>query len=137
MRFDRVKTLIKDDFSKLQNAKIILLGVGGVGGVCLDCLVRSGIEDITIVDFDKFDETNQNRQLYSELHQDELKVEALKKHYPNIKIINIRVNEEWVWEFDFSSYDLVIDAIDDTKAKLALAQNVIKNLSHLLEVLND
>ena len=88
MRFDRVKTLLKDDFSKLQNAKIILLGVGGVGGVCLDCLVRSGIEDITIVDFDKFDETNQNRQLYSELHQDELKVEALKKHYPNIKILN-------------------------------------------------
>jgi len=128
MRFDRVKTLIKDDFSKLQNAKIILLGVGGVGGVCLDCLVRSGIEDITIVDFDKFDETNQNRQLYSELHQDELKVEALKKHYPNIKIINIRVNEEWVWEFDFSSYDLVIDAIDDTKAKLALAQKCYKKL---------
>ena len=128
MKFDRIKLLLQDDFSKLQNAKVILLGVGGVGGFCLDCLSRSGVKDITIVDFDTFDETNQNRQMWSELHLDELKVEALREHYPDIKVINVRVDEEWVWDFDFDEYDLVLDAIDDTKAKLALAQKCYKKL---------
>ena len=128
MKYDRIKLLLNDDFDKLQNAKIILLGVGGVGSFCLDCLVRSGVKDITIVDFDTFDETNQNRQMWSELHQDELKVEALQQHYPDIKIINVRIDEQWVWDFDFDKYDLVLDAIDDTKAKLALAQKCYKKL---------
>ncbi len=128
MKYNRVKLLLGDDFIKLQDAKVILLGVGGVGGFCLDCLYRSGISDITIVDFDVFDETNQNRQLFSEMHEGELKVQALQKHYPDIKIINTRIDEEWVWNFDFDKYDLVLDAIDDTKAKLALAQKCYKKL---------
>ncbi len=127
-KYDRVKLLLKDDFVKLEDAKIILLGVGGVGSFCLDCLYRSGVKNITIVDFDTFDETNQNRQMWSELHEGELKVEALQMHYPEIKIINVRVDEQWVWDFNFDEYDLVLDAIDDTKAKLALAQKCYKKL---------
>jgi len=127
-KHDRIKLLIKDDFSKLEDANIILLGVGGVGSFCLDCLYRSGVKNITIVDFDTYDETNQNRQMWSELHKDELKVEALQTHYPEIKIINVRIDEQWVWDFDFDEYDLVLDAIDDTKAKLALAQKCYKKL---------
>ena len=127
-RYERIKPLLGDDFVKLQDAKVILLGVGGVGGICLDCLSRSGIKDITIVDFDSFDESNQNRQLWSELHQNELKVQALKEHYPTLKIVDARVDEQWVWEHDFDKYDVVLDAIDDTKAKLALAQKCHKKL---------
>jgi len=127
-RYDRVKQLLKEDFVKLEDASIILLGVGGVGSFCLDCLVRSGVKNITIVDFDTFDESNQNRQMHSERHLGELKVEALKEHYPDIKTINVRVDEEWVWNFDFEPYDIVLDAIDDTKAKLALAQKCYKKL---------
>lgn len=123
-----MEMLLGEDFSKLQNASILLLGVGGVGSFCLDCLVRSGIKDITIVDFDTFDETNQNRQMWSELHEGEIKVEALLAHYPELKIINTRIDEQWVWDFDFEPYDLVLDAIDDTKAKLALAQKCYKKL---------
>ena len=128
MKHQRIKLLLQDDFEKLQNAKILLLGVGGVGSFCLDCLIRSGITDITIVDYDTFDETNQNRQMWSELHEGEVKVEALKKHYPSVKIINTRIDEQWVWDFDFDEYDLVLDAIDDTKAKLAIAQKCYKKL---------
>lgn len=127
-RYDRVKLLLNDDFSKLENAKIILLGVGGVGSFCLDCLYRSGVKDITIVDYDTYDETNQNRQMWSELHKGESKVEAIKSHYPEIEVINTRIDEQWVWDFDFDNYDLVLDAIDDTKAKLALAQKCYKKL---------
>lgn len=128
MKHDRIKLLLEDDFSKLQNAKIILLGVGGVGSFCLDCLYRSGVTSITIVDFDTYDETNQNRQMWSEIHENEVKVEALKKHYPDVRIINTRIDEQWVWGFDFDEYALVLDAIDDTKAKLALAQKCYKKL---------
>ena len=128
MIFNRIKLLLKDDFTKLEDSKIILLGVGGVGSFCLDCLIRSGVKNITIVDYDTYDESNQNRQMWSELHEGELKVEALKVHYPSIEIINIRIDENWVNEFDFTEYDLVLDAIDDTKAKLALAQKCYKKL---------
>ena len=127
-KHDRIKLLLKDDFSKLQDAKIILLGVGGVGSFCLDCLYRSGVKNITIIDFDTYNETNQNRQMWSELHKGELKVEALQIHYPEIKVINRRIDEQWVWDFNFDEYDLVLDAIDDTKAKLALAQKCYKKL---------
>ena len=128
MKHERIEQLLGDDFTKIQNAKILLLGVGGVGGHCLDCLIRSGVTDITIVDYDTYDESNQNRQIWSELHEGELKVEALKKHYPSIKIINVKVEEPWVKEFDFSEYDVVLDAIDNTRAKLALAQACYRKL---------
>jgi len=128
MRFERVKQLLEDDFKKIEDAKILLLGVGGVGGHCLDCLVRSGVRDITIVDYDRYDISNQNRQLWSELHEGELKTQALKKHYPKIKVINVKVEEQWVKDFDFSEYDVVLDAIDNTRAKLALAQACYRKL---------
>ena len=64
-QYDRLKLLLDDDFKKLQDAKVLLLGVGGVGSFCLDCLYRSGVKDITIVDFDTYDKTNQNRQMWS------------------------------------------------------------------------
>jgi len=128
LKYNRIKLLLKDEFVKLEDAKIILLGVGGVGSYCLDCLYRSGVKNITIVDFDTYDETNQNRQMWSELHEGELKVEALQVHYPLIDTINVRIDEDWVWDFDFDEYDLVLDAIDDTKAKLALAQKCHKKL---------
>jgi tRNA A37 threonylcarbamoyladenosine dehydratase len=127
-RHDRIKLLLNEDFLKLEDAKIILLGVGGVGSFCLDCLYRSGVKNITIVDFDTYDMSNQNRQMWSELHEGEVKVEALKEHYPELQIINTRIDEQWVWDFDFDAFDLVLDAIDDRNAKLAVAQKCHKKL---------
>ena len=127
-RYTRTKLLFGDDFNKFEDAKILLLGVGGVGSFCLDCLYRNGVKQITIVDFDTYDVTNQNRQMHSELHEGEVKVEALQKHYPEIESIHAKIDEAWVASFDFESYDLILDAIDDTKAKLALAQKCYKKL---------
>ena len=128
MRYERSRMLLGEDFKKLQDAKILLLGVGGVGSFCLDCLVRSGVNAITIVDFDTYDESNLNRQLWSEHHVGESKVVALQTHYPRIDIIEARIDEAWIASFDFGPYDLVLDAIDDTQAKLALAQKCYKKL---------
>lgn len=127
-RYERSRMLLGDGFEKLITAKILLLGVGGVGSFCLDCLHRNGIHDITIIDFDTYDESNQNRQMWSELHEGESKVEAMQKHYPQIKIMDMKITPEWVEEFDFEPYDLVLDAIDDIHAKLALAQKCYKKL---------
>lgn len=128
MRHERSRMLFGEDFEKLQNAKVLLLGVGGVGSFCLDCLVRSGVEAITIVDFDTFDESNQNRQMWSELHPGASKVLSLKEHYPTITAIDKKIDKEWIETFDFEPYDLVLDAIDDIHAKLALAQKCYAKL---------
>lgn len=128
VRFERSRMLFGDDFSQIEKAKVLLLGVGGVGSYCLDCLYRTGLRDITIIDFDTYDESNQNRQMWSEHHLGESKVLSLKEHYPEIIAIEKRIDEEWVWAFDFEPYDLVLDAIDDRGAKLALAQKCYKKL---------
>ncbi len=82
-RFSRTRLLFEDNFEKLQNSKVLLLGVGGVGGFCLDSLYRTGIGEITIVDFDTFEVTNQNRQLGSEAIGMS-KVERMKELYSGI-----------------------------------------------------
>jgi len=128
MRHARCEMLFGEDYPKLQKAKILLLGVGGVGSFALDCLYRSGITDITIVDFDTYDESNQNRQMWSEYHKDEIKVDALKTHYPLIQTIEKKIDKAWIEAFDFEPYDLILDAIDDIHAKLALAQKCYKKL---------
>ncbi|MDD3462172.1 MAG: ThiF family adenylyltransferase [Sulfurospirillaceae bacterium] len=126
-RFSRVRTLFGDDFEKIQKAKILLLGVGGVGGVCLDALYRSGVKDITIVDFDTFDISNQNRQLGSEAIG-EVKVTSLARRYEGITPIEVLITPEWVEDFDFAPYDVVVDAIDDMRAKVAIAHKTFEKL---------
>ncbi len=126
-RFARCKILFGDNFAKIQNAKILLLGVGGVGGFCLEALYRTGVGHITIVDFDTFDVTNQNRQLGSE-NIGAIKVDSLRKNREEIEAINIKITPSWVDNFDFDKFDLVIDAIDDMKAKVAVANRCCDKL---------
>ena len=128
MRFQRCRMLFgEENFKKLQKAKILILGVGGVGSYALDCLYRSGVENITIVDYDIYDETNQNRQIGSEAIG-ELKTKRLKELYPNIEAINQKMDTKWVNNFDFQSYDLIIDSADTTRVKIELAKRVYKKL---------
>jgi tRNA A37 threonylcarbamoyladenosine dehydratase len=116
-----------EDFAKLQKAKILILGVGGVGSYALDCLYRSGIDDITIIDYDTYDETNQNRQIGSEAIGI-LKTKRLCELYPGIKEIRQNMNMAWVASFDFTPYDIIIDAADTTKVKIELAKKEYKKL---------
>ena len=126
-KFSRCKNLFGDDFDQIQKANIIILGVGGVGGYALDCLYRSGVENITIVDFDNFELSNQNRQIGSDA-VGVSKVNHLKTLYPNIQIIEQKITSLWVEEFDMSSYDLILDAIDDIKPKIQIIKKYYKKL---------
>lgn len=128
-RYDRTLKLFGDDnFQKFQNTKLILLGVGGVGSFALDALYRTGITNITIVDFDTYEESNLNRQMGSEGNIGRVKVEALAEKYEGVEIIHEKITPEWVDEFDFSSYDYILDAIDDIKPKVRLIQKYYTKL---------
>jgi len=127
MRYERCRTLFGEDFEKLQKAKVLIMGVGGVGSYALDCLYRSGVTDITIIDYDTFDETNRNRQIGSDAIG-ESKVETLKALYPGITGIEQRMDMAWVNSFDFTPYDVIIDASDTTKVKIEVAKRCYKKL---------
>ena len=128
MKYARTKLLFGEEFDVFSQKRVLLLGVGGVGSYCLECLYRTGVKKITIVDYDSYDESNQNRQLHSQLHEGENKVSALATHYEGIEIINLKIDKEWIESFDFDQYDIILDAIDDIHAKLALAQKCYKKL---------
>ncbi len=121
MKYDRCRKLFSK-FDKLQNLRVLICGVGGVGGYALECLYRSGVKNITIIDYDTFDITNQNRQIGSEV-VGEKKVKVLAKKYPGIIPIDKKLTPQNIQEIDFKNYDIVIDAIDDIKAKIALIKN--------------
>lgn len=126
-QYHRCRLLFGEKFETLRNAKVLLLGVGGVGSFCLDALYRTGVTHITAVDCDSYDVTNQNRQIGSD-KVGMIKVERMKELYPNITPLNLKVTLEWIEAQDFSTYDLVIDAIDDMRAKVALANHVTTKL---------
>ena len=118
MRYDRCKKIFSK-FEKLQKLNILICGVGGVGGYALDCLYRSGVKNITIIDYDTFDITNQNRQIGSEFIGRK-KVEVLAKLYPEITPIDMKLTPENIKDINLKRYDIVIDAIDDLNAKITL-----------------
>jgi len=120
-RYDRtIKLFGENSFERFSQTKLILLGVGGVGSFALDALYNTGITDITIVDFDTYEESNLNRQLGSVGNVGRIKVEALKEKYPNVTAIHAKITPEWIDEHDFNQYDFILDAIDDIKPKVHL-----------------
>ena len=126
-RFTRSRWIFGDKFQKLQDSKVLVCGCGGVGGVCIDALYRSGVGSITAIDCDKFDITNQNRQIGSE-NIGEYKTDVFARLYPGLKTLNLKLTPSVISEFDFSEFDLIIDCIDDIPAKVAIAKICSKRL---------
>lgn len=111
----------------LENSKVILFGVGGVGSWCAEALVRSGVRCLTIVDSDKVCESNVNRQLMATSRTiGEVKVDALKERLlqinPDAEItaLPMRFSADTAHEFGLEEYDYIIDAIDSLKDKAEL-----------------
>ena len=129
--FERsIGLLGEDNFNLLQEKVIAVFGLGGVGGTALEALARTGFQHFLIVDFDKVDATNLNRQiLYTAKDIGRNKVEAAKERIlainpdADIKIFNLKAQE-----FDFNQkIDFVVDAIDDVDGKLFLANKAQEN----------
>ncbi|SUB76025.1 tRNA threonylcarbamoyladenosine dehydratase [Peptoniphilus indolicus] len=119
----------KENIGKLKNSKVLVFGVGGVGGSLVESLTRAGIGQIDIVDRDVFDITNLNRQVMATLDSvGNSKVEETKKRLLSINsdlICNSffkELNENTIDEFDLESYTYIADAIDSVSSKVLLAK---------------
>ena len=126
--FSRFTMMLNEEqIKKLFSARIIVFGIGGVGGAVAHMLVRSGISNLSIVDFDTIDTTNVNRQLVSNINNiGKLKVDELEKQMleinPNAKIEKYpyKLDENTINEIDFTKFDYIVDCIDDVNAKKLL-----------------
>ena len=122
-----IQLLGEKGFRALQDARVILFGVGGVGGWCAEALLRTGIGHLTIVDFDKVDTTNLNRQVVA-THDNigQSKVFEMQKRLlsiapqADIQAIERQYNADTADTFDLAQYDIVVDAIDMVECKALL-----------------
>lgn len=130
MRFNRLINLIgQEKFDQLKRKNIIIFGLGGVGSFAAEAIARSGIMKLTVIDYDKVDITNINRQLVAlESTIGQLKVEVFKSRAldinPDLEItaLNKKVSIDNIDEILCSGYDYVIDCIDDVDGKIAIAK---------------
>lgn len=120
----------KGSSEKLKTKKVAVFGAGGVGGYCIEALVRSGVGTIEVIDNDRVSESNINRQIIAtEKTIGMKKTEAIKRRAEEINSeVNIIPRDlfyspETENLFDFSSYDYVVDAIDTVTGKISLAKN--------------
>ncbi len=137
-----VQVLNDNQMNKLFSAKIIIFGVGGVGSALAQFLVRSGIQNLDIVDFDKIEISNLNRQLHAfQSNIGQMKVDVLKKQLldinPQLKIktFPIKFNQENINQFDLKNYDIILDCIDDIKAKETLIKFAFINHIYILSAM--
>ena len=135
MQFDRFKKLVGDNiFNNIQNKTVLIVGIGGVGGYALEAIVRSGINNIIIVDKDIIDITNLNRQIITTINNiGRPKVTIAKERAlsinPNLNIIthNIFLTQENIDEIITENIDYVIDACDTIDTKKAIITKCLKN----------
>jgi tRNA A37 threonylcarbamoyladenosine dehydratase len=128
-QFLRTRMLLGDAaVERLHRAKVLLFGVGGVGGGAAEALARAGVGHIELVDNDAVSETNLNRQMVA-LHstvgrlKTAVMAERIKDINPNAAIVthDVFYTVQTAELFDFTRYDYVLDAIDTVSAKLIIA----------------
>ena len=115
----------EDNFNKIQDKVIAVFGLGGVGGTAIEALARTGFQHFIIIDFDKVDPSNLNRQiLYTAKDIGRNKTEAAKERLLAINPdIDIKSFQGKAQEFDFNQkIDFIVDAIDDVNGKLFIAK---------------
>ena len=133
--FARFSMLVGDNgIEILKNSNVIVFGIGGVGSYIVESFARSGVGNITMVDFDEISESNINRQLhslYSTIGQS--KVEVMKDRVLdinpecNVKLIKEMVIDNVSEVLNAEKYDFVIDAIDVISSKINLIEYCLEN----------
>ena len=130
-KFSRTEMLIGNEgMKKLNDAKVAIFGLGGVGSFVCEGLARSGIGNFILVDFDKVDESNINRQLIATVNTiGKYKVDLMKERILEINPnANVEVYKEFYMadcEIDIITEDLsyAVDCVDTIMAKIAIICN--------------
>ncbi len=129
--FDRTALLMGEDaMERISKAKIIVFGIGGVGSWVAECLVRTGVRQITLVDSDRVSITNINRQMPATAATvGEVKTEAAKRRLleinpdTQVKTLTLFYDAGTSQDIDLAEYDYIVDAIDSLKDKALLILN--------------
>lgn len=133
MNLERLESQIgKENIEKLKKSTVLIIGLGGVGGYALESIVRSGIQNLIIVDADTIESSNLNRQLISlQSNIGEKKVDAFEKRIldinPNAKIkkIDQYITEENINLLFEEKIDYLIDACDTVPTKKLIIKQCI------------
>ena len=127
-QFSRTELLLgKEAMNKLENSRVAVFGIGGVGGYVCEALVRSGVGSFDLIDDDKVCLTNLNRQIIATRKTvGQYKTEVMRDRILEINPkADVRIHQcfylpENASDFDFSEYDYVVDAVDTVTAKIEL-----------------
>lgn len=134
MQYERLIKLIGEKtFDILKNKTVLIIGIGGVGSYAYEAIIRSGINNIIIVDYDNVDITNLNRQIIALNNNIGLKKTQVAKERgltinkdANIITYDILVDESNINNLFNQKIDYVIDACDDIKAKQLIIKKCLK-----------
>lgn len=126
--FIRTELLLGEDgVAALQQAKVAIFGIGGVGGYVAEALARSGVGAFVLVDRDVVSISNINRQIIATTRtvgkpKAELMRERILEINPetSVEVYNCFFLPENAADFDFASYSYVVDAVDTVTAKLEI-----------------
>jgi molybdopterin/thiamine biosynthesis adenylyltransferase len=124
--------------ARLRDARILVCGVGGMGGACLQALVRAGVGGFAIADFDRFEVSNMNRQVFANL--DTVGVGKVAATVAQIARVNPQLvvethGQEWVVKLDelLVRYKLVVNGMDDIKAGIALYRKAREHAATVID----
>lgn len=132
--FERLELIIgKENLSKLNNTRVLVIGLGGVGGILTETLVRNGIKNITIIDNDIVDITNKNRQIIAmDSTVGKKKTEVMKERLLDInKDCNVTIISEYIDKNNIDllfkePIDYVVDACDTVSTKILIIEECLK-----------
>ena len=127
-QFSRTELLLgKEAMNRLEDARVAVFGIGGVGGYVCEALVRSGVGKFDLIDDDKVCLTNLNRQIIATRKTvGKYKTDVMKDRIleinpkAEVNIHNCFFLPDTADEFPFEEYDYVVDAVDTVTAKIAL-----------------
>lgn len=135
--FERVISFVgTTNFEKIKNTTVLVVGLGGVGGYAAESLIRSGINNIILIDFDKIELSNLNRQIITNRNNvGKYKTDIMKERILsinsecNVSLHNIFLDKNTINILDNYQIDYIIDACDSVQAKkLLIDYSLDKNI---------
>ena len=131
---ERLELLVKEKINDIKNIHVLILGLGGVGGYACESIVRCGIKEITIIDADKIDLSNLNRQIIAThntigMYKTDAFEERIKSINPDIVVNKITnyITPENIESIFTKDIDYVVDCCDSIKTKEALITYCVNN----------